>query len=52
MAAGLMVQFIADLSEGFYRVCAGTDRQPAHTETSTISSATGPGMGSLCFPRL
>jgi hypothetical protein len=52
VAAGLMVHLITDLAEGFDNLCAGTDGQPAHTETSTISSATGLGMGSLCFSRL
>ena len=52
VAAALMVHFVADPAEGLYRVCTGTDGQPAHTGTSTISSATGLGMGSLCFSRL
>jgi hypothetical protein len=34
------------------RGCTGTDRQAAHTETSTISSATGLGIASLCFSKL
>lgn len=52
MAAGLMVHLVTELSEGLDCVCAGTDGQPAHTVTSTISSTIGPGTGSLCFSRL
>src|SRR2546425_4909809 len=52
MAAGLMVHFITEFAEGFDRVCTGTDGQAAHTKTSTISSATGLGIGSLCFSKL
>jgi hypothetical protein len=48
----LMIRFITELSESFDSVCTGTDGQAAHTVTSTISSATGPGIGSLCFSRL
>lgn len=52
MAAGLVVHLLSELPESFDGVCAGADGQAAHTTTSTISSATGPGTGSLCFSRL
>lgn len=52
VAAGLMVEFVAQLAKGFDRVGAGANREAAHTETSTISSVIGEGTGSACFSRL
>lgn len=52
MAAGLVIHVITKFPKGLDGVCAGTDGQAAHTETSTISSAIGLGTGSLCFSRL
>jgi|SRR5438105_12257728 len=52
MTAGLMIHLVTEYAEGFDGVCPGTHGQAAHKETSTISSATGLGIGSLCFCKL
>ena len=49
MAACLVVHFVTEILKGFDGTGTGADGQAAHTGTSTISSATGPGIGSLCF---
>ena len=52
MTARLMVDSIAEPTKGFYGFLAGTNRQIAHVETSTISSVIGGGIGSPCCLRL
>ena len=52
VATGLVVGFLADLTEGFDGVRTGTNREAAHTGTSMISSVMGLGTGSPCFSRL
>ena len=52
VAAGLIIHLATEFSKGFNSFRTGTNRQAAHTETSTISSATGLGIGSPCFSKL
>jgi hypothetical protein len=52
VAAGLMIQLVAQLPEGLDGVRSGTDWQTAHADTSTTSSLTGSGTASPCFSRL
>ena len=52
VAAGLMIHFVAQLTERLDRVRAGSHRQTAHAGTSTTSSLTGSGTASPCFSRL
>ena len=52
VTAGLMVNRVANLAEGFDRIRARATRKTAHRATSTMASVMGAGMGSPCFLRL
>lgn len=52
VAAGLVVEFVAQLAESFDHVSAGANREAAHTGTSMMASVMGDGTGSECFSRL
>lgn len=52
VAAGLVVNFVAELPERADSGPAGDDREPGQTATSTISSVMAGGTGSPCLARL
>lgn len=52
VAACLVIDFLTHLAKGANDVRAGAHRQLAHAGTSTTSSVTGRGTGSLCFFKL
>jgi hypothetical protein len=52
MAAGLVVDLIAEFAQGLGHVATGNHRQSAQTATSTTSSVMAGGTGSPCLFRL
>jgi len=52
MASSLMIERVANFTEGLDCLRSRTNRQPAHIGTSTTASVIGAGMGSPCFFKL